>query len=141
MMKYLEKDDLKTHAFERFIDESSKDFDKALDNAERENIGIMRSYLAALYDVNSIFDANNPIKNPVLVRILSKMVLYDIIRRNAARKVPTDYVEEYKDALKTLEQIAFGKLDLADLPPALDEDGEEKRYLSFGNNTNPNFYI
>lgn len=140
-MKYLNKDNLITHSFERFIDESSKDFEDTLQNIEAENIGIIKTYLSSLYDVETIFHDTDPIRNPVLIRILSKLVLYDVIRRNAARKVPSDYVENYKDAMDTLEKIAFGRLELANLPPALDEDGEIVKDSIHGNNSNPNFYI
>lgn len=140
-MVYLNKNDLITHAFERFIDESSNDFDDALKNIEAENIGIIKSYLGANYDVDTIFDKDNPIRNPLLVRILSKMVLYDVIRRNAARKVPSDYVEEYEKAMETLEKIAFGKLEIKELPPAIDDDGKIISNTLFGNNRNKNFYI
>lgn len=140
-MVYLNKNDLITHAFERFIDESSNDFDDALKNIEAENIGIIKSYLGANYDVDTIFDKDDPIRNPLLVRILSKMVLYDTVRRNAARKVPSDYVEEYKTAMETLEKIAFGKLDIKELPPAIDDDGKIISNTLFGNNRNKNFYI
>lgn len=138
-MIYLHKDDLITHSFERFIDESTKDFEQTLANVEAENIGIIKSYLGADYNVNEIFSV--PIKNPVLTRILSKLVLYDIIRRNAARKVPMDIEQNYKEAMETLEKIAFGKLILNDLPPAVNEDGEVLRDLNYGNNSNDNFYI
>lgn len=141
MMTYLEKNDLITHSFERFIDESSEDFEDTLENTEAENIGIIKSYLGALYNVDTIFDKTTPIRHPLLIRILVKMVLYDIIRRNAARKVPTDYVEDYKDAMSILEKIAFRKLELAGLPPATDPNGETIRYSTYGNNSNPNFYI
>lgn len=140
-MIYLVKDNLITHAFERLIHESSKDFDDTLDNIEAENIGIIKSYLGAIYDVDTIFDKDEPIINPLLVRILSKMVLYDVIRRNAARKVPSDYVEEYEKAMETLEKIAFGKLEIKELPPAIDEDGKIISHTLFGNNRNKNFYI
>lgn len=140
-MIYLIKDNLITHAFERFIDESSNDFEDTLKNIELENIGIIKSYLSAHYDVDTIFDEDNPIRNPLLVRILSKMVLYDTVRRNAARKVPSDYVEEYEKAMETLEKIAFGKLEIKELPPAIDDDGKIISNTLFGNNRNKNFYI
>lgn len=140
-MVYLSKENLITHAFERLIDESSKDFENSLKNIEAENIGIIKSYLGAHYDVDTIFDEDNPIRNPLLVRILSKMVLYDVVRRNAARKVPGDFVEEYEKAMETLEKIAFGKLEIKELPPAIDDDGKIISNTLFGNNRNKNFYI
>ncbi|QAA81400.1 DUF1320 domain-containing protein [Aequorivita sp. H23M31] len=140
-MIYLQKEDLITHAFERLIDESSNDFANTLKNVEAENIGILKSYLGAVYDVDTIFDENAPIRNALLVRILTKMVLYDVVRRNAARKVPADYVEEYKNAIETLEKIAFGKLEIKGLPAAIDDQGEVISTTLFGDNRNPNFYI
>lgn len=140
-MVYLTKNDLITHAFERLINESSNDFAEALANIENENIGIVKSYLGAHYDVDTIFHPKEPIRNTLLIRILSKMVLYDVVRRNAARKVPSDYVEEYKNAMETLEKIAFGKLTIKELPPAVDDDGGIISNTLFGNNRNQNFYI
>lgn len=140
-MVYLLKTDLITHAFERLIDESSADFEHTLKNVESENIGIIKSYLGSRYDVDTIFNKIAPIRNALLIRILTKLVLYDVVRRNAARKVPTDYVEEYKAAMETLEKIAFGKLDIKELPPAIDEDGQVISNTLFGNNRNSNFYI
>lgn len=140
-MQYLLKPDLITHAFEWLIDESTSDFDHTLKNVESENIGIIKSYLGSRYDVDTIFNKTAPIRNPLLVRILTKLVLYDVVRRNAARKVPVDYVEEYKEAMETLEKIAFGKLEIKELPPAIDEDGQVVSNTLFGNNRNPNYYI
>lgn len=140
-MIYLDKNYLTSHAFERFIDESSQDNAAILDNAEMENIMLIKTYIGSRYDVMAIFDEVEPIPNELLKRLLAKMMLYDIVRRNAARKVPTDYKEDYERALKTLKDIAQGKLPLDGLPIAVNADGKPISHTMWGNNTNENYYI
>ena len=43
--------------------------------------------------------------------------------------------------METLEKIAFGKLEIKELPPAIDDDGKIISNTLFGNNRNKNFYI
>lgn len=140
-MIYLTKDDLITLAFERFIDESSEDFQDTINNSELQNIDLITSYLSSRYDMKEVFSTLSPIRNAIIVRILSKLTLYDIIRRNAARKVPTDYKEEYDNALMLLEKIATGKIKIDGLPEAKDENGNPISNSIWGNNSNNNFYI
>lgn len=139
-MIYLTKDNLIALAYERFIDESTADFQQALDKIELQNIEIIKGYLGSLYDVNLIFDETQPIIHGMIVRILSQLVMYDVIRRNAARKVPEDYKEQYEKAMALLEKIAFGKFEVKDLPKP-EHDDEDDHHQLWGNNSNPNFYI
>lgn len=141
-MIYLVKDDLISLAVERFIDESSEESDKILNTVELQNIQLIKGYIASRYNVSEIFSVLTPIKHEILTRILTKLVLFDIIRRNAARKVPTDYKEEYDKALELLEKIATGRIKLEGLPVPTDENGNPTNSTSiWGNNSNPNFYI
>lgn len=140
-MIYLEKEYLITHIFERLLNESSDDYSDMLDNSEEEQIGVIKSMLAGRYDVETIFDKTAPVINAVLKRILTKLVIYDAIRRNAARKVPTDYKEEYEWAMKMLEKLSTGAIVLDDLPkPPLNPDGTSGTTMH-GNLSNKNFYI
>lgn len=141
-MIYLEKDDLITDAFERFIDESSEDNETILNKAESRAIGMVKTLIGSRYDVDLIFNETEPVRNELLVQILSRIVIYRVIRRNAARKVPTDYKEDYDEALKWLQDIAIGKTPLDGLPVPTDESGNPTNSNSmFGNNKNPNYYI
>lgn len=141
-MIYLTKGDLISASFERFIDESSNDHNDVLDTVELQNIELIKSYLGTRYNVGEIFSELNPIRNTILIRILIKLVIFDVIRRNAARKVPTDYKEEYDKAIELLEKIATGRIKLDGLPGAVDENGNPVQSNSlWGNNTNKNFYI
>lgn len=138
-MIYLTKDDLITDAFEKLIDESSNDKAGVLDAQEKRAVEYVKSMIAGRYDVNTIF--TTPIRNEVLVSIISRITLYNIIRRNAARKVPTDYVEDYNKAIEQLEKISSGRIQLDDLPPAVDENGNPESTSLWGNNSNKDFYI
>jgi phage gp36-like protein len=140
-MIYIDKDYLISHAQERFIDESSQNDDDILNQIELTQIAIIKTYLGTRYDVNTIFKINSPIENEVLKEILAKLVLYKLIRRNAARKVPNDYKEQFDEAMKTLKEIATGIIRLDGVPAAVDTNGSVVSKSISGNLSNPNFYI
>lgn len=152
-MIYLEKEDLITSSFERFIDESSGDTpaegetvqdvrDRILEKLEAKNIALIKSYIGTRYDVENIFSEDDPIRNELLINILVKLCLYDVIRRNSARKVPEDYKDEYDKALELLQKIATGRIPVSGLPEAVDDNGNPLISQSvWGNNKNDNYYI
>jgi phage gp36-like protein len=140
-MKYIDKDFLIAHAQERFIDESSQNEDAIIDQIEITQIAIIKTYIGSRYNVAVLFDAATPIENEVLKEILAKLVLYKLIRRNAARKVPSDYKEQYDEAMKTLKEVSIGIIKLDGLPPALDNTGAIISNSMSGNLSNKNFYI
>lgn len=140
-MIYIDKDYLISHAQERFIDESSQNDDEIVDQIELTQIAIIKTYLGTRYNVNTIFDEDSPIENEVLKEILAKFVLYKLIRRNAARKVPNDYKEQFDEAMKTLKEIATGIIRLDGVPSAVDSSGSVVSNSISGNLSNPNFYI
>lgn len=141
-MIYLEKEDLITDAFERFIDESSKDDPTVLDKAEARAIEFIKTMIGTRYNVDLIFTDGAPIINEMLVQILSRIIIYRIVKRNAARKVPTDYKEDYDEAILWLKDISVGKIILDGLPLPTDDSGEPLKSNSlWGNNSNSNFYI
>lgn len=140
-MIYIDKDYLISHAQERFIDESSQNDDTILNKIELAQIAVIKTYLGTRYNVNTIFDEDSPIENEVLKEILAKLVLYKLIRRNAARKVPNDYKEQYDEAMKTLKEIATGIIRLDGVPSAVDASGTIVSNSISGNLSNPNFYI
>lgn len=141
-MTYLEKEDLILQAYERFIDESSLDQPDILKDTEARGIAYLKTVLGSRYDVNLIFHETAPVRNELIVQILSVIVVYNIIRRNAARKVPTDYKEDYEAAMKLLKEIATGVMVLDGVPTPTDENGNPiNSNTIFGNNKNTDFYI
>ena len=141
-MKYLTLDYLYTHAFERAVTESTADFNNTLDNLESETIDLVKTYLSQYYNVALIFSETNPIQNGVLKKVMTKIILYEAVRRNAYRKVATDYKDDYIWAIATLEKLNTGKLSLPDLPPKeATEDNPTTGSILWGNLSNPNNYI
>lgn len=138
-MIYLSQEYLQTHIYDKLLTEITTDFEQMLDNLEVEWIDVFKSMLSSRYDVEAIFNAETPIQNELLKRILSKLIIYDAVRRNAARKVPTDYENEKKWAEEMLEKISIGKLTLNDLPKP--QDNTEPGQFMSGNLSNENFYI
>lgn len=140
-MIYLQDDDLKTDSQERFIQESTADNENSIDKIEERVVELVSTYMADRYDTDLIFNPVAPIRNAVLVDIISKITLYNVFRRNAARKVSTDIKEDYDWAIKELGKINAGTLVLGKLPvpgPAKPEPNSDSLW---GNNSNPNFYI
>ena len=144
-LKYLNIDDLTAHQFERFINESDTDPMDVLGRIEWQCIGLMKSKLAGRYDVEQIFDGIGVLdiedsfviteRAAIIVMILSWLVLYILVRRNAARKVPSDWKKNYEMALQWLEDTKNG-IETSPELPLLDD----KYKLFHGNSKNENWY-
>lgn len=141
-MIYLTDDDLNAHIQLRLKDESQSDFENAQDLIEKQNIDFVKSHMIGRYDTQLVFStATGVIKNDTLTKVLTKLVLYDLVRRNAARKVPSDYREDKEWAEEQLKRINAGKLILENLPKPKDENGNPMSTSMWGNLTNENFYL
>lgn len=140
-MIYLIKQNLISYMHERFIDESSERDEEIIDEIEGKNIALIKSYIGSRYNVETIFNEDEPVKNELIVSILTRLTAYDLVRRNAARKVPTDYKEDYDQAMKDLKDISTGVIRPDGLPPKTDENGNVQSTTLWGNNTNKDFYI
>ena len=145
-MKYINKDDLISIIQERLMNESvalaeatELEANEILDNIELKVIDLVISYIAGTYNTNMIFGAT-PIRNGVLVQIIASIVVYRSVKRNAARKVPDDYVELYKEAIKFLERIQSGAMTLVDCPKLTTTEGTPVSPV-WSNNTNKDFFI
>lgn len=152
-MIYLTDNDLTADSYQRFITESSGDGQtqqNVVDDCEERAISVATTYLSNRYDTETIFGqpastdppapAIPPIRNELVAEIITKITLYKLFRRNAARKVSTDIKEDYDWAMAMLEKIQTGRTIL-NLPPALDESGKPKSYSVWGNISNRDFYI
>lgn len=143
-MKYINKDDLLIYIQEQLLNSSitgpdGMPDDGILDKIEEFAIGLVKSYIGGRYNIAAIF-GDTVIRNDVLVGIISHLVIYRAIRRNAARKVPDDYTTLYSDALRELGKVQAGSLHLDNLPLLTAEDGTVIN-LVYGNNTNEDFFI
>lgn len=144
-MIYLTENDLKTNTLERLLNESVADFQQAKDEVELQVLAEVKALISNRYDVKAIFGTPT-IRDPFLVKIITKMVVHDIISRNAARKIPQDRKEDYEWAMKQLEKINTGRLKLDGLPskPTDTTNGGTSSTASkmlYGNLKNKDFYI
>jgi phage gp36-like protein len=140
-MIYINKDFLTNYMHERLIDESCQNDTSILDDLELTQMAIIKTYIGTRYNTDLIFAPTSPIDNAVLKEILAKMLLYVLVRRNAARKVPTDYKEQYDEAMKTLKDVSTGVIVLSGLPQAVTSTGAVISNSISGNLSNKNFYI
>jgi len=140
-MIFLEQIDLETQMFQQFFNQdNSPNKDEILDNIEQQNIALIKSKLNGRYDTTAIFSATGTDRHWLIIKILTKLVIYDFIRRNAARKLPNDLVKEWEWAMEILEKIKAGKETPEGLPPVTNEDGTTGTII-YGNKKTNNFYI
>ena len=140
-MVFLEQIDLETAMFQQFFNQdNSPNKDEILSNIEQQNIALMKSKLNGKYDTEAIFTASGANRHWLIIKLLTKLVIYDFIRRNAARKVPKDMREEWEWAMAMLEKIKAGKETPEGLPEYVAPDGTTGKVI-YGNHKNKNFYV
>lgn len=142
MMIYLQDKDLNAYTQERLLNESTADFEEARDELETHRISEVKSMISKYYNVDAIF--TTPIRHPHIIKILAKMVGYDIKKRNAARKVPDDVKEDLTWAEKELDKMHRGIIKFDDLPIKVNDPtspGTAASKMLYGNLKNENFYI
>jgi len=136
-MEFLTKTDLESQLFEDFIDDSTADEILVLDAVESQMIALVKSKLRQRYNVVEIFSKTAADRNQLIVQVLVMLVNYKIIRRNAARKVPSDIKEEWLWANKWLNDVRDG-IEMPDLPVVTDTAHQE---VYSGNTRNNNWFL
>jgi len=145
-MKYINKNDIISVIQERLMKESvampeetTIEENSIIDDIEDKAIDLVISYISRRYQYTHIF-TNPIIRNGVLVQIIASIVVYNSVRRNPARKVPEDYLQLYTGAIKQLEKIQSGAMDLVGCPLLTNDSGGPVSPV-FGNNTKDDFFI
>jgi hypothetical protein len=139
---FLEDGDLESAILAQFLNERSKEPQtEILEVIEKKKIALIKTKLNKRYDLAAIFNAIGDERNFYILDLLIKLVLYDFISRNAARKMTKDIKEDRDEALKTLEAIKAGKEVPDGLPSITDTEGNTVARVTGGNNRNNNFYI
>lgn len=138
-MVYISKEDITANIQETMLQTSIDKDSNILDTLERQVIDEVKSYIGTRYDTSKIFGVPALI-NGMLSRIIVCLVTYRAIRRNAARKVPDDYVEMKDWAYEVLGNIRDGIMPLPDVPLATDPETGEKLSL-FGSNRKPEYFL
>ena len=140
-MKFLTIDDIKGYIFSALLLESENDNSEALNIIEDSNIALVSSKLGNRYDTELIFATAGTDRHKLILKVLVILVLYDLIRRNAARKVPVDFKEDWEWAMKWLNDVRDGKEAPTDLPLLQEDDIHNKSIVPWGNNSNKDLYL
>lgn len=140
-MKFLTIEDVKGYIFSALLLESENDNSEALNIIEDSNIALVSSKLGNRYDTELIFAAAGIDRHKLIIKVLVILVLYDLIRRNAARKVPVDFKEDWDWAMKWLNDVRDGKEAPTDLPVLQEDDVNNQSIVPWGNNSNKDLYL
>lgn len=138
-MIYITQKDIIANIQETMLQSSIEKDSGILDTLESQVIDEVKSYIGARYDTSKVF-GTPVVANGMLIRIIVCLVTYRAIRRNAARKVPDDYIEMKDWAYEVLENIRDGIMPLPDVPQAVDPETGEKLSL-FGSNRKPEYFL
>lgn len=138
-MKYITSEDILAAIQEPMLQSSIEKQSEILDTLEAGSIDEVSAYIGGRYDCDKIF-GDEPLRNGMIQRIITCMVAYRAIRRNAARKVPEDYVEQYQWAYDTLERIRNGEMPLTGLPEIVNPD-TGKPLTFWGSNRKDEYYF
>lgn len=136
-MKFLTNTDLESQIFEEFIDNEDAADVAIVNNIESKMIAVIKSKLRDRFDVDAIFAETGEDRDELILNALVPLVIYKIIKRNAARKVPSDAVDEWKMANKWLNDVRDG-IESPDFPVVADTPHKE---VYWGNSRNEDLYI
>lgn len=136
-MIFLTRPDLESQIFDDYIEDNTEGNDEILNSIEKSNIALVKSKLNKRFDVEAIFNASGNDRSDLIVKYLGYLVLYDLVRRNAARKIPSDVKDDYKTAMCWLNDVRNGD-ETPDLPLI---DNSTFKEVYHGNSTDLSLYI
>jgi phage gp36-like protein len=139
-MKYITSDDLLEVIQNNLLQESVQLDTSIIDKIELKVIDFAKSYISGRYNIDLIFSEPTPMRSPLLAQAIAMIVVYRSVRRNAARKVPEDFPDMYKEAVRMLENIQKGSQILIGMP-TITADAGKSGGIRYGNNTNPDNFI
>ena len=135
-LQFLASKELEGRLFSQFIDETNPEDVDAIKTIEKQAIALVKSKLKSRYDITDMFGAAEYTGRDLIVWAVVGIVVYRFIRRNAARKVPTDFADDYKEVMKWLTDVRDGLED-----PELPALPEADKKVFWGNNKNENLYL
>lgn len=140
--RFLVDTDFDTQILSQLLrDRTADDLNKILEDLEARAMAIVSAKLTGRYDLDAIFDAEEVDRHHLIVHFVLTITVYHFLRRNAARKVPSDYKDEYMAVMKDLEKIQAGKLTPDGLPKPTDGNGDVVAKPIIANRKNNDYYI
>ena len=135
--QFITKDDLETRVFEDYIDESEQEDIETTEAIEKQAIALVKRKLRKRFDLAVIFSNAEYEGRDLIIWALSGIICYRLVKRNAARKVPSDFVKDYEEVKNWLDAVRDGNED-----PGLPELVEpEQKQVLWGNSKNEDLYL
>lgn len=124
-----------TQLFETYLDDSVQEDLIALDTIELQQIAFIKSKIRSRFDTAVVFSVADYEDKPIIKQVLTSLVNYFVVKRNAPRKIPTDFKDNYNWAIKWLNEVRDGKET-----PELPLKEAVKKEVLWGNNKNEDYY-
>lgn len=129
---FLEKEELKTVAYQYILDQITEGDDTIIDFGIEAAIEEVRSYLTPnnqhqwldgrlLYDTEAIFTATDSDRNALLLGLTKTVAIWKIIQLCNADVIYNNIKDQYDRAIEYLTRIAKGTVTISTLP-TLDAD-------------------
>jgi phage gp36-like protein len=135
---FLEETDFEEAIKEEILDAVIDGSDNALEEADRNAVGVAAGYLNGLYDTHAIFTATGADRNSTLVAIVLDIALYRLHKRINPRQIPEIRRIAYEDAIALLKSINKRENIPVGLPPVVDGSGNTESISRFGSNDKMN---
>lgn len=136
-LQFIQQVDLETKVFEDYLDDSEQEDIEATQAIEKQAIALVKSKLRKRYDIAVIFSADPYPGRDLIIWAVCGIVSYRLVRRNAARKVPSDFKDDYKEVMAWLNDVRNGdenpELPLLEL--------EDRKEVLWGNSKNEDLYL
>jgi len=125
-----------TQLFETYLDDSVQEDLVALDTIELQQIAFIKSKIRSRFNTAVVFSVADYEDKPIIKQVLTSLVNYFVVKRNAPRKIPTDFKDNYNWAIKWLNDVRDG-IESPELPLK----AVERKAVLWGNNKNEDLYL
>ncbi|WP_228235923.1 phage protein Gp36 family protein [Allomuricauda sp. M10] len=141
---FLEQEDFEASILKQLLTERNSeenDVIAILEQKEAIAVEMVKSKLSGRFDTDAIFGTEGIERHYLIIHFVVTIAIYLFVKRNAARKVPSDYKEGYEEVMKTLEKIQAGKEVPPGLPKPTDGNGDVVVKPIIANRKNTDYYI
>jgi len=124
MPLYVSQAELKTVGIAEVINMITQSDTTIVDQIIEETVDIFKTYMGGLYDVETVFNETGAARSKTVMKYVKDVAIHEIYNR-ASKELNEVVRLRYEDAMKWLDKVSQGKIDL-NLPYAGgdDEDGD-----------------
>lgn len=111
-MLFLTDNDIYSLIKDEFVEDITDSDRSLIDAAERYAFAQVEAALRNYYDATTALSKKGDDRYPWLVMVMVDTTLYHLHTRISPNRIPESRASRYEDALKALDDVAKGKLDL-----------------------------